>query len=281
MKRRAKTLGEFEETHGAPKMQRLQRELEIAKAKLDQTRAPRSPFRIATDGPWIRFGIVSDTHYGSLYHYYEGMAASYEFFQAEGIKTVLHPGDVIDGHRVYKGQEFELLRVGQDAQIAEMTLHAPKIEGLVTRFITGNHDASIKNLAGVCTGPAIQASRPDWVYEGEEQAMIRFVTPAGPYDVMMMHPGGGSSYAISYRAQKLVEQLEGGTKPNMLLLGHYHKASDLPMYRNISVIQCGTMQRQTPFMARNGLAAHVGCWIVEVKVGDRYNRIRTEFVAQY
>jgi hypothetical protein len=55
----------------------------------------------------------------------------------------------------------------------------------------------------------------------------------------------------------------------------------MPSYRNICMIQSGTFCKQTPFMARQGLAAHVGGWIVEVQVGEVHNSIKAEFVAVY
>jgi hypothetical protein len=75
--------------------------------------------------------------------------------------------------------------------------------------------------------------------------------------------------------------LEGGTKPNLLGIGHFHKAEFLPSYRNIAVFQAGTFEKQTPFMARKGLAAHVGGWVISVTVGKTSNVIRGEFVAFY
>ena len=67
----------------------------------------------------------------------------------------------------------------------------------------------------------------------------------------------------------------------MLLIGHYHKAEFIPSYRNVTVIQTGTCQSQTPFMARQALSAHVGFWIVSVIPGKTYNRIKAEFIAFY
>ena len=71
---------------------------------------------------------------------------------------------------------------------------------------------------------------------------------------------------------------EGGKKPHILGIGHFHKAEYMPRYRNVKAIQAGTFQDQTPFMARKGLAAHVGGWIIEITLGDLYNKIKTEFV---
>ena len=76
-----------------------------------------------------------------------------------------------------------------------------------------------------------------------------------------------NSYAWSYRPQKIVESLEGGTKPNVLLIGHYHKAEYL-FYRNVHILQAGTTQAQTPWMRSKALHASMGCWIVELDVTD-------------
>jgi hypothetical protein len=160
------------------------------------------------------------------------------------------------------------------------------IHSLVSRLngtkilITGNHDQSFKTAAGAPVGRLI-AEATGWKFLGEEQARVEWQTPAGAFSLQLIHPGGGSSYALSYRPQKIVESLEGGTKPDMLAIGHYHKAEMLPSYRNVCGVQVGAFQRQTPFMARGGLAAHVGGWIIEVAVGDGHNRIKGEFIAFY
>jgi len=133
----------------------------------------------------------------------------------------------------------------------------------------------------VPVGKMIEQALPVYEFLGEEQARVQFETPNGPWTLGLAHPGGGSAYALSYKPQKIIESLEGGTKPNMLAIGHFHKAEMMPSYRNVAGVQAGTFQRQTPFMVRGGLAAHVGGWIIEVTVGDTHNRVRGEFVAVY
>jgi hypothetical protein len=73
----------------------------------------------------------------------------------------------------------------------------------------------------------------------------------------VMHPGGGTGYALSYRPQKIIEAMEGGEKPAVLLLGHYHKI-DFGLVRNVWYVQTGCQQDQTPFMAQKAIEAHVG-----------------------
>ena len=281
-KAQAKTAADFEQAHGQPKIKALERRLAEERAKVEALADVQGKVRVETArGCEIRFALLGDTQFGSLYAHTEALSAFYEYAHAAGVTTFFHTGDVSDGHRVYKGHEFELRDLGLDAQLTRLGNVAPRIKGVKTRFITGNHDASFKSLAGVPVGKLIQQSRPDWEFLGEEQARVRWETPNGPFELMLIHPGGGTAYGISYRPQKIVESLEGGTKPDMLAIGHYHKAEFMPAYRNVAVVQTGTFQRQTPFMARMGLAAHVGGWIMDIVKGDGHNVIQARFVAFY
>ncbi len=275
-----KTLATFEQVHGAPKINRLQKQLEQEKAKVEALAGVQNKVTVETrQSCKIKFALIGDTHIGSLYAHTDALAGFYGLAVDVGCEAVYHAGDVLDGHRVYRGQEFELRDVGMDAQVARLAgLDLPKIE---TRFVTGNHDQSFKTAAGAHVGKAIEAARPDFRFLGEEQARVKWQTPAGEYSLMLIHPGGGSSYALSYRPQKIVESLGGGTKPDMLAIGHYHKAEWMPSYRNVCAVQCGTFQKQTPFMGRQGLAAHVGGWIIDVTVGNGHNVVKGEFVAFY
>jgi hypothetical protein len=103
----------------------------------------------------------------------------YAFAAESGCEAVYHTGDLIDGHRVYRGQEFELRDVGMEAQLARLA--DTKLADIETRFITGNHDQSFKTAAGVHVGKAIEAAAPGWRFLGEEQARVTWRTPAGDY----------------------------------------------------------------------------------------------------
>jgi predicted phosphodiesterase len=237
---------------------------------------------VPTERNAIRFGLIGDTQFGSLYEAKDCLKAFYDRIAKEGISLVLHTGDVLDGHRVYKGQEFELHALGWQKQRDWFAQVAPKVENVTTYFVTGNHDLSLKKLAGIDVGPELEHVRPDWKFVGEDSGIVTLTTKEGhELVVMLLHPGGGSAYAVSYRAQKIVEQIEGGRKPHIIGIGHYHKADFMPSYRNVGVIQSGCFQFQTPFMLTRGLAAHVGGWIVRVVPGDFQMAISAEFVAFY
>lgn len=102
---------------------------------------------IRSEANTIKFGIIGDTQIGSLYQRMDALKAFYEYCVCEDINTVLHAGDVLDGWKVYKGQEFELAPNGRSwpEQRDMFAESIPKIDGMTTIFITGNHDTLLRN----------------------------------------------------------------------------------------------------------------------------------------
>lgn len=276
-----RTITEFEQSHGQPKVKRLEAQLETERRKVAAIADVQGKVKVnRTTRNMFKFALLGDLHIGSLYHAQPQLQAFYEHAAENGVNDFYATGDLLDGHRVYRGQEFELRDIGLEQQLNRAASDVPMIG--TTHFITGNHDQSFKTAAGVAVGKMIELAIPHWKFLGEEQARVEWVTSdGGKFQLMLIHPGGGTSYAISYRPQKIVESLEGGTKPDLIAIGHYHKAELIPSYRNVTAFQSGTFQWQTPFMARQGLQAHVGGWIVEVTVGNSWNAIKTTFVAYY
>ena len=230
----------------------------------------------------LRFGLTGDIHIGSLYQRIDALRLFYEQLAAEDIDTVLNTGDVTDGWKVYRGQEFELHPNGRSwpDQRDMFAESVPRIDGMKTIFITGNHDSSFKNLVGMIVGDELQRIRSDWKFIGQDVGDVDLESNGGRFRVRLFHPGGGTAYALSYRIQKIIESLAGGEKPDLLAIGHYHKAEFIPAYRNIAAIQTGAFQSQTPFMVRMASQAHVGGWIVEATLGGSLtSRIKAEFIS--
>jgi predicted phosphodiesterase len=240
----------------------------------------------------IRFGLIGDTHIGSLYYQRDALRAFYERCADEGITDILHAGDVLAGWRVYKGQEFEL-RPDAKSWPEQRDIFAnevPKITGMRTIFVTGNHDNSFKKLVGMVVGDELGRLREDWKFIGQDVGDVDLTThgsnekPGQKFRVRLLHPGGGTAYAVSYHAQKIVESMPGGEKPDLIGIGHYHKAMFMPAYRNVSCILTGTFETQTPFMLQHSIAAHVGGWIITAHLNERKkltSRVQAEFVGFY
>ena len=278
--RKRRTLAEFETAHGESKIKDLKRQVQVERAKVEALAGVQNQVSVEKSRDnFVRFAVTGDRHTGSLYQNAAALHGFYEHCEIEGVELVIDCGDILAGHKVYRGQEFELGDLGFEAQLARMVNDSPR--NIRTKFITGNHDASFKNAVGLPVGKMIQDELSEYEFIGEDHARIQFETPNGLLTVGLLHPAGGTAYALSYKSQKIVESLEGGTKPDLLCIGHFHKSEFIPSYRNVAVLQSGTFEKQTPFMARQGLAAHVGGWIIEVWVGEGHKRIRGEFVAFY
>ena len=234
-------------------------------------------------GDVVRFGVISDTHMGSIYEHQDVLNLAYKVFKKEGIEKVYHAGDLCDGEGMWHGHAYEIHTAGADAQVKLCVEKYPKFKGVTTYFISGSHDLSFFKRAGVDIGNLIASKRKDLVYLGQEEADIWVKARKGKVIMRLSHPGGGSAYSISYHPQKYIESLSGGQKPNILLIGHYHKAFYLPCYRNVFTLLAGTIEGQTGFMRRKNLAAHMGFWIVEFRIDKDGSvmRFQPEFFAHY
>lgn len=210
----------------------------------------------------ISFAIVSDTHIGSKYAQLTHLHDFYDYCKTIGITDVYHVGDITDGIKMRPGHEYELYEISADEMVKDVIDNYPKREGITTHFITGNHDSSLYKHVGYDIGPAIARERPDMEYLGRDCAIVN-LTPKCTLE--LRHPWDGSSYALSYKPQKMIEAMESDSKPNILAIGHYHKAGYL-FYRNVHAILTGCFQGQTPFTRGKGLSVHEGGWIVHVGV---------------
>lgn len=236
-----------------------------------------------SEGTWYKFGAVSDNHLGSKYERLDVLNALYDRFAEEGITTVYNAGNMIDGEA--KFNRFDIHKHGVEEQVGYLVDMYPQRPGITTEFITGDdHEGWYTQREGIdvgryITAKATEEGRKDLKYLGHMEHDIVFKTPLGQCVLRIVHPGGGSSYATSYTAQKIVESYQEGEKPHILLVGHYHKA-EYTFARGVHIVQTGCTEDQTPFMRKKRLAAHLGGWIIEFQQGETgaIQRFRAEFI---
>ena len=227
----------------------------------------------------IRFALMGDTQINSKYTQLTHLHDFYDVCSRYGIDTVYHTGDIDEGEQMRTGHQYECYTQGADDHVDEIIRVYPKRTGIKTLFITGNHDASMIKHCGFDIGRAITEKRSDMTYLGRDCSVIQ-LTPNCSLE--LRHPWDGTAYAISYKMQKMIEAMQGGDKPNILAVGHYHKIEYIS-YRNVHAFQTGTFQAQTPWMRGKGIAAMMGGWIVEIDVdGDGSIRsIKQELIPYY
>ena len=228
-----------------------------------------SKYQSRKDDTYV-FGAVSDNHLGSRYERLDVLNDLYDKFAAAGVDRVYNAGNWIEGESRFN--HHELLVHGMDAQLRYLARNYPRREGIVTYAVSGDdHEGWYSQREGIDIGAHAEnimrsEGRDDWVNLGYMEAHVRLQNVnSGQESVMAcVHPGGGSTYAVSYTVQKIIESLDGGEKPAVGLYGHYHKLMAMNI-RNVWVLQTGTTKDQDSFMRKKRIEAHVGGTVVTMK----------------
>ncbi len=233
-----------------------------------------------------RIGIIADNHLGSKHERLDVLHSMYDLYKSEGITEVYNAGNWIEGESRFNRYDIEVY--GMDRQLDYWIKNYPQRDGITTYYVAGDdHEGWYQQREQVEIGRyaemrARQAGREDLVYLGYVEADVKFEAEEGFRYMRLMHPGGISSYALSYPVQRLVESFQGGEKPAILIAGHYHKF-DYNYYREVFIVQPGTTEDQSIFMRKRRIQAHVGGCIVEFNQAPdgQINRFKVEFVPFY
>lgn len=209
-------------------------------------------------------GVVSDSHMNNIHERLDVLECAYDEFYQRGIKLVINAGNITDGFRPrINGNEVTNHRF--DDQITYILDHYPQRAGIDTYYLsTFCHEGWWLDM-GVDFGRVLQLeahvrNRKDLNHLGLMEADI----PLKGQSVMRVsHPRDGMSYAISYRPQKHVEAYQGGEKPRLLILGHYHKMG-LFRPREVWTLLAGTCCDQTGYMRSKGIQADVGYSVLTI-----------------
>ncbi len=216
----------------------------------------------------IKFGVVADMHMCSKSDRLDVLNAAYDEFKRQEIDTVLCPGNYVDGECRFNIHELKARGIADQCQYA--IDNWPHKEGIKTYYVDGDdHEGWWCQREGIEFGrylmlEAQAQGRDDLVYMGYMEADIELRALKGSAIVKVIHAGGGSSYAFSYASQKLVESFQGGEKPAVAIIGHYHKM-EYCYPRSVHCVQAGCCQDQTRFMRKRKLAAHVGFSIITLQ----------------
>jgi hypothetical protein len=219
----------------------------------------------------FKFGVSSDQHLCSKYERLDVLNDLYDWFEEQEVDRVLNAGNWIDGDDLKNQHDVAVW--GFEPQVDYLVAHYPQRRGIATYAVWGeDHEGWYSRREALDVGRFVErrfrdSGRSDWHDLGFMEAGLTLQNAnsgAVAPPLVVMHPGGGSSYAVSYRPQKIVESLQGGEKPSVLLIGHYHKLS-FNLFRSIWCIQCGCTQDQTPFMRKKGLEAHMGGLVVTLR----------------
>lgn len=252
----------------------------------------RLPLSAINSGDWFKYGAVGDTHLCCKEERLAELHTTYDLFKQEGITTVFHAGNIVDGY-IPKINGNSVYATGISSQAQYVLDNYPQRDGITTYFITGDdHEGWWQkngdfNFGAYLAMTAKDQGRNDLQYIGHVESDIEIQSKSGERSVStiikVQHPGGGSAYSRSYTGQKQVEAFEGGEKPDILIQGHYH-VSNMMNDRNIYVISLPGFQDQTIFARKKRLRMEVGAGIIEFKVNPddgSITRFRYELIRYF
>lgn len=220
---------------------------------------------ISFEGKRIRVGHMTDTHIGSNYTDENRVYQAFEEFKKEGVDFITHSGDVTEGMSNRPGHVYELAELGYANQKKKAIEVFNQWTDTDIYAIDGNHDRWFIKSNGAKIVEDIGMAVDNFHFIGHDEGDISL---KGKATIKLWHGEDGSSYALSYRLQKIIESLSGGEKPNIIVAGHVHKYVKI-FERNVYAISAGAIQRQTPWMRGKRLGAHVGFVIADYWVNDK------------
>lgn len=224
--------------------------------------------------PWhLKFGLVSDTHFGAKQAAKDELGEFYEKAKDKGVECFVHAGDIVDGESVYNWQQFEQDGVWFEAQLQDIKDNYPDV-WLPTYFIGWNHDEAYLKKNGVNICKAIETVRQDLINLGFYDARLKL----NGIDINLHHWGGSLSYAKDYKMKKYLESLPVENQPDIFALGHYHTAL-YDLHRWIHGFMPGAFLKENLLAKRFNLDNVIGWWVIEIDKNEKgENRINMEFI---
>jgi len=228
-------------------------------------------------GEVYRIGFGTDPHLGSKYTNPDHVKQMFDEFDRCKVDSVMLTGDISEGLSNRAGHVYECTHVGYDAQKEHSIDVLSQWDTTPLYMIDGNHDRWYHKTNGALIVKDICEALPNAEFIGHDEGDII----VNGVKIKLWHGEDSSSYAISYRLQKLIESFSGGEKPHLLLTGHTHKMGYFQI-RNVHCVSGGSIQMQSKWMRGKKIAAHTGFWVLEVVINDSgIGRLKTEWFPFY
>lgn len=207
----------------------------------------------------LKLCLISDTHLCSNYDRIDILNYIYEKADKRGIKHILHSGDFTDGRSSRPEHIYELKEVSYDGQVDYCVDKYPRVEGITTYAIQGNHDDWWYKSTGSEILRSISKQRDDIVYLGSGYADMKI----GKLKIRLFHGKSGQSYAKSYKVQKYLDSIAVEDRPAILQTGHVHQSFYMKQ-DNTHCFQTSCLEDITPFAKSMGLSNDKSCWWLDV-----------------
>jgi predicted phosphodiesterase len=214
-------------------------------------------------GETITFGVLADTHIGSIDTDPQDILSAFREFQTENCSFVVHAGDVVEGMMNRPSHVYELSSIGYKAQRDE-AIRIFKQCPLPMYVINGNHDESFNTKIGMGVDIVEEVCNAvgNLRYLGTNDGSI----VVNDIKITLFHgTDAGASAALSHRGQRILDSIPISDRPSILITAHDHKAISFK-YKGSYVVAGGCIQKQTGFMRGRRMDAYTGFWIIKMTV---------------
>ena len=238
-------------------------------------------YDILNDDNNIKIMLISDTRFGSIYQQLSILNDMYVKAKEMGVKYVFLTGDVVEG--IYTGSKSiyntTLHKYGYEDQAKLVSQFFPRVDGITTYFITGEHDLSfLKSKSKIDIGTIIDNMRDDMIYLGPRRKKVNFITNRGNGNISLYlnHAKGNVPYTVSYKPQQKISSLRNEDKTDILVTSHF-AACDSFLRRGVRAYQVPTVTATTDEMkdANTPVYNTVGAWIINLSKDKKGNLANT------
>lgn len=209
---------------------------------------------------------ISDTHLCSKYDRIDILKYLYYKAAEKGVHHVLHSGDFTDGKSKRPEHVYELKELSYDGQIDYCVDKYPKVDGIQTYAISGNHDDWWYKSTGSEIVKAIADKREDITYLGPDEADMKI----GKLKIRLFHGAGGNAYSKSYKVQKYLDSIPLEERPDILQTGHIHQSFYMKQ-DHTHCFQTSCLEDQTPYCKSQGFSNDKSVWWLDVTFDDKGN----------
>jgi len=202
--------------------------------------------------------ITADWHLGSIGFSELALKEMIKQVEEYKIKDIVVAGDITQGRGVHRVELVDLKTPNIDDQIEDaVRVFNSFPQGTRFHLLLGGHEEKLKGnvRVGFDILRAIALRCPSVSYYGSV-AKLRLNKN---YSLLMIHGSGGTSYATSYKIEKVWRELVD--KPDILVMGHLHQLAVIPKQFNKLLIMAGTLQRENAYLINKGYIPEVG-WIL-------------------
>jgi len=208
--------------------------------------------------------MTGDWHLGNRLHSRQAFEHMLESIEEYSPATVMIDGDLLQGFGVHTRELIDISIKTIDEQVEEGVEYLKEIPNCVkTIGITmGNHESKIKGKwkVGFDACKAVAKEVPRAKYFG----FVGKVLLDGDWDYTMMHTEGGVGYAVTYKGQRIRDNLI--QRPHILHLAHIHQPYNHPrphVSGGASTITAGTLKREGGWELQKGWTSLIQYYIMK------------------